>query len=117
MGLIIAGSDKRGTIYGIYDLSEQMGVFSLVLVGGRSCSSQGRSVREGRQVHTRTSRRQVSRSLLERRGSLTVWNGRTRSLETSTNQMYERVFELLLRLKANYLWPAMWNNAFNEMIR
>ena len=24
------------------------------------------------------------------------------------------MFELLLRLKANYLWPAMWNNAFNE---
>src|ERR1039457_1311317 len=25
-GLVIVGSDKRGTIYGIYDLSEQMGV-------------------------------------------------------------------------------------------
>lgn len=24
------------------------------------------------------------------------------------------IFELLLRLRANYLWPAMWNNAFNE---
>ena len=23
-----------------------------------------------------------------------------------------KVFELLLRLKANFLWPAMWNNAF-----
>ena len=30
------------------------------------------------------------------------------------HRFYERVFELLLRLKANYLWPAMWNNAFNE---
>jgi hypothetical protein len=28
--------------------------------------------------------------------------------------VYEKVFELLLRLKANYLWPAMWNNAFND---
>jgi hypothetical protein len=30
------------------------------------------------------------------------------------HQFYEKVFELLLRLKANYLWPAMWNSAFNE---
>ena len=27
---------------------------------------------------------------------------------------YEKVFELLLRLKANYLWPAMWGNAFYD---
>ncbi len=30
------------------------------------------------------------------------------------HEFYTKVFELLLRLKANYLWPAMWNNAFNE---
>jgi hypothetical protein len=30
------------------------------------------------------------------------------------HQFYEKAFELLLRLKANYLWPAMWDNAFNE---
>ena len=28
--------------------------------------------------------------------------------------VYEKVFELILRLKANYLWPAMWGNAFND---
>jgi hypothetical protein len=28
--------------------------------------------------------------------------------------VYEKIFELLLRLKANYLWPAMWGNAFND---
>ena len=30
------------------------------------------------------------------------------------SRFYTNVFELLLRLKANYLWPAMWNNCFNE---
>ena len=25
-----------------------------------------------------------------------------------------RIFEVILRLKGNYLWPAMWNNAFAE---
>ena len=28
--------------------------------------------------------------------------------------VYEKVFELMLRMKANYLWPAMWGNAFND---
>ncbi|MFA7485914.1 MAG: glycosyl hydrolase family 8, partial [Phycisphaerae bacterium] len=30
------------------------------------------------------------------------------------SKLYTKVFELLLRLKGNYLWPAMWNSAFNE---
>jgi hypothetical protein len=30
------------------------------------------------------------------------------------SEFYSRIFEVLLRLKGNYLWPAMWNNAFNE---
>ena len=30
------------------------------------------------------------------------------------SKMYAHMFELLLRLKANYLWPAMWASAFNE---
>ena len=29
-------------------------------------------------------------------------------------EFYTKLFELLLRLKGNYMWPAMWNNAFNE---
>ena len=30
------------------------------------------------------------------------------------HEFYARMFEVILRLKGNYLWPAMWNNAFNE---
>ncbi len=29
-------------------------------------------------------------------------------------EFYTKLFELMLRVRANYLWPAMWNNAFNE---
>ena len=28
------------------------------------------------------------------------------------SKMYVHVYELLLRLKANFLWPAMWSAAF-----
>ena len=30
------------------------------------------------------------------------------------HEFYTKLFEVMLRLRANYLWPAMWNNAFNE---
>ena len=30
------------------------------------------------------------------------------------HKFYEKVFELILRLKGNYLWPAMWGNAFYD---
>src|SRR5699024_14646 len=30
------------------------------------------------------------------------------------SKMYAHVFELILRLRGNYLWPAMWGKAFNE---
>ncbi len=30
------------------------------------------------------------------------------------SRFYARIFETILRMKGNYLWPAMWNNAFNE---
>ena len=30
------------------------------------------------------------------------------------HRFYEQVFELILRLKGNYLWPAMWGKAFND---
>jgi len=40
--------------------------------------------------------------------------GSEKSFGNYNHQFYEKVFELLLRLKANYLWPAMWNNAFQR---
>ena len=38
--------------------------------------------------------------------------GRKKSSAAMNHEFYTKVFELLLRLKANFLWPAMWNNAF-----
>jgi hypothetical protein len=35
-------------------------------------------------------------------------------VKIAVHHVYEKVFELLLRLKANYLWPAIWGNAFND---
>jgi hypothetical protein len=111
--LVIAGSDKRGTIYGIYDLSEQIGVspwyfWADVPVVHRDALF----VRPGRYVEGEPAVEYRGIFLNDEAPALTGWVKATYG--NYNHEFYEKVFELLLRLKANYLWPAMWNNAFNE---
>jgi Glycosyl hydrolase family 115/Gylcosyl hydrolase family 115 C-terminal domain len=113
IGLIIAGSDKRGTIYGIYDLSEQIGVspwywWSDVPVAHKDALF----VKAGRYIQGPPAVKYRGIFLNDEAPSLAGWAHE--KYGNLNHQMYEKVFELLLRLKANYLWPAMWNNAFNE---
>jgi hypothetical protein len=111
--LVIAGSDKRGTIYGIYDLSEQIGVSPWywwadvpvhrhdTLTVQPGIYSQGPPAVKYRGIF-----------LNDEAPALTGWV--KENYGNYNHEFYERVFELILRLKGNYLWPAMWNNAFNE---
>ncbi|MFT3738162.1 MAG: glycosyl hydrolase 115 family protein [Breznakibacter sp.] len=111
--LVIAGSDKRGTIYGIYELSRQLGVSpwywwadvpakhraSAYVVSGRFASGEPKVRYRGIFIN-------------DEAPCFTGWaNEKFGGLNS---QMYTRMFELLLRLRANYLWPAMWGSAFNE---
>jgi peptidoglycan/xylan/chitin deacetylase (PgdA/CDA1 family) len=111
--LVIAGSDKRGTIYGIYELSARLGVspwywWADVPVIRREALvvSPGRVVEPGPTVKYR------GIFLNDEAPALTGWA--QEKFGGLNAQFYARVFELMLRLRANYLWPAMWNNAFNE---
>ena len=110
--LVIAGSDKRGTIYGIYDLSAQIGVspwywWADVPVAHRAS------------LYVLPSRHTDGEPAVKYRGiflndeapALTGWA--KEKFGGLHHQFYEHVFELILRLKGNYLWPAMWGNAFN----
>jgi hypothetical protein len=111
--LVIAGSDKRGTIFGIYDLSEQIGVspwywWADVPVPHKDVLY----VRQGRYVQGEPAVKYRGIFLNDEAPSLTGWVNATYG--GYNHKFYEKVFELLLRLKANYLWPAMWNSAFNE---
>jgi hypothetical protein len=113
IGLIIAGSDKRGTIYGIYDLSEQMGVspwywWADVPVAHKDALF----VKAGKYMQGPPVVKYRGIFLNDEAPSLAGWAHE--KFGNFNHQMYEKIFELLLRLKANYLWPAMWNNAFNE---
>jgi hypothetical protein len=112
-GLVIAGSDKRGTIYGIYDLSEQIGVspwywWADVPVEHKDALY----VKAGRWVQGEPAVKYRGIFLNDEAPALSGWA--KEKFGGLNHQFYEKVFELLLRLKANFLWPAMWDNAFNE---
>jgi hypothetical protein len=111
--LVIAGSDKRGTIYGIYDVSEQIGVspwyfWADVPVMHRDALF----VKPGRYVEPEPAVKYRGIFLNDEAPALSGWVHATYG--NYNHEFYEKVFELLLRLKANYLWPAMWNNAFSD---
>jgi hypothetical protein len=111
--LVIVGSDKRGTIYGIYDLSEQMSVSPWYWWADVPVPHQNSLfVKPGRYVQGPPAVKYRGIFLNDEAPSLTGWV--REKYGNYNHEFYSRVFELLLRLKANYLWPAMWNNAFNE---
>ena len=111
--LVIVGSDQRGTIFGVYTVSEQMGVspwywWADVPVRHRDSVF----VRDGRYVRKEPAVRYRGLFINDEAPALSGW---TREKFGGFNhQFYGHVFELLLRLKANFLWPAMWGNAFND---
>ena len=111
--LVIAGSDKRGTIYGIYDISERIGVSpwywmadAPVLHRNELYYEDGRFVQPSPKVKYR------GLFINDEWPSFGTWcNNQFGGVNAKA---YEHIFELLLRLKANYFWPAMWATAFNE---
>ena len=126
--LVIAGSDKRGTIYGIYDVSEQIGVSpwyfwadvpvvhkdALYAKPGRYF--EGPPAVKYRGIFLNDEAPALSGWVREKFGMAPVSNNPNRppDVVNMNHEFYSKVFELILRLKGNYLWPAMWNNAFNE---
>ena len=111
--LVIAGSDKRGTIYGMYDVSEEIGVSPWYWWADVPVAHQNALfVKPGRYVTGEPAVKYRGIFLNDEAPSLTNWVNQ--KYGGFNHLFYEKVFELLLRLKANYLWPAMWNSAFNE---
>lgn len=111
--LVVAGSDKRGTIYGIYDISEKIGVspwYWWADVPVRKSASL--YVAAGRYVQPSPKVKYRGIFINDEWPSFGGWaSGKFGGLNS---KMYAHLFELLLRLKANYFWPAMWATAFNE---
>ena len=111
--LVVAGSDKRGTIYGIYDISEKIGVspwYWWADVQPRKSASL--YVRQGRYVQPSPKVKYRGIFINDEWPSFGGWA--TAKFGGLNAKMHAHLFELLLRLKANFFWPAMWATAFNE---
>ena len=111
--LVIAGSDRRGTIYGIYELSRQLGVSPWYWWADVPVQSHTRAfVKRG--VYTDGEPAVEFRGIFlnDEAPCLTSWVKNTWGTDYGDHRFYEKVFELILRLKGNMMWPAMWGWAF-----
>lgn len=111
--LIIAGSDRRGTVYGIYEFCEMLGVSPWYFWADVP-------VKEKQKIYLEDGWCKADYPSVEYRGifindeeELEAWVKNYMGEETIGVKTYEKVFELLLRLKGNYIWPAMHVNSFN----
>jgi hypothetical protein len=117
--LVIIGSDPRGTAFGVYELAQAIGV---------SPWHWWADVAPARKdaLYVAAGLRRFGPPSVKYRGvflndedwGLVPWAAKTHEPENGNvgPKTYARLFELLLRLKANTLWPAMHpgTRAFNS---
>ena len=111
--LVIAGSDRRGTIYGLYELARQAGVspwgwWADVAVEHHDSLY----IRPGEYTDGEPVVRWRGIFLNDEGPCLMQWVKNTYGTDYGDHRFYERVYELILRLRGNFLWPAMWAWAF-----
>ena len=120
--LVITGSDQRGTIFGAYDLSRQLGVSPWHWWDDVPVAHQD-------ELHVAPGPHSLGTPVVKYRGlfindenpALGTWAPAffgpglaSGHADGFNHKFYEKVFELMLRLRANYLWPAVWGRAFAE---
>lgn len=111
--LVIAGSDRRGVVYGIYEISEQIGVSPWYDWADVPVARQENlSIARGSYTAGEPAVRYRGIFLNDEAPCLTGWVKHTYGTDYGDHRFYERVFELILRLRGNFLWPAMWSWSF-----
>ncbi|MDN3670382.1 glycosyl hydrolase 115 family protein [Echinicola jeungdonensis] len=108
--LVIAGSDDRGTAFGAFEISERIGVSPWYWWADVPVEKQERvTLADLPYVSNTPSVKYRGIFLNDEDWGLQPWAEKT--FESSTGDIgpktYAKIFELLLRLKANYIWPAM----------
>ena len=111
--LVITGADRRGTAFGIFELSKQMGVSPWYWWADVPVKKQ-EAVYINQQVCITDSPGVKYRGIFINDEAPALSNWSKEKFGGFNHLFYEKVFELMLRLKANYLWPAMWGNAFYD---
>lgn len=119
--LVIAGSNKRGAMYGLFHISERIGVSAWVYMADAVPVQYSAVYLDRNSLEFNSENMFLSKEpSVKYRGffindespSFTGWaNKKFRGLN---EKCYENIFELLIRMKANYMWPAMWGNSFSD---
>lgn len=112
--LVIAGSDKRGTIYGMFRLSELCGVSPLIYFGDVQPEKQTQLTVEIQGAFVSKEPSVKYRGFFINDEWPAFGNWCMEKFGGVNAKAYQHIFELLLRLKGNYLWPAMWDSSFSE---
>ncbi|KAK1461840.1 hypothetical protein CCUS01_01430 [Colletotrichum cuscutae] len=110
--LVVAGSDKRAVIFGIYTLSEQCGQSPLHWWADVPTTKHTQIYALNKiTTHGEPSVKYRGLFINDEAPALVGWWGRKKNNVgnfTLDSELYQHVFDLLLRLKANFIWPAMW---------
>lgn len=112
--LYIVGSDRRGTIYGIYEFSRWLGVSPWYYFGDVPIQKKQEMMIPSGFYKADYPSVQYRGIFINDEEELEAWAKEHTRDNAIGPEIYEKIFELLLRLKANYIWPAMHVNYFNE---
>ncbi|KAK3328444.1 hypothetical protein B0T19DRAFT_424554 [Cercophora scortea] len=114
---VVTGSDMRGTVFGAYDVSEEIGVSPWCWWADvPPTPRQYIWVASPAHVEGPPSVKFRGIFLNDEAPALTGWGHATykdsKYGSPFITDFYKRIFELVLRLKGNYVWPAMWSSMF-----
>nr|WP_255622545.1 glycosyl hydrolase 115 family protein [Tessaracoccus sp. OS52] len=112
--LYLVGADRRGTIYAVYDLSEAAGVSPWHWWGDVPVRSRAHVTIRGDAVVADWPAVKYRGIFINDEEELDAWARIHTADGTIGPETYARVFELILRLRGNYIWPAMHVGAFNH---
>ncbi len=111
--LVIVGSDRRGTAFGVFEVSKQIGVSPWYWWADVPVQTK-------KEIYINANATITDAPKVKYRGifindeapALSNWS--KEKFGGFNSKFYAKVFELMLRLKSNYIWPAMWGNAFYD---
>ncbi|RQO73702.1 hypothetical protein DBR40_12875 [Pedobacter sp. KBW01] len=108
--LVIAGSDRRGTAYGVFQLSRMMGVSPLCWWADvKPATKKSLFVKAGQALVESPSVKYRGIFINDEDWGIQPWAAKMMDTDVKDigPKTYTKIFELLLRLKANYIWPGM----------
>lgn len=114
--LYLCGNDRRGTIFAIYDFCERLGVSPWYFFADVPPKRRDKFILEEGFCRIDYPSVEYRGIFINDEEELEKWANAYMSEQTIGPKTYAYIFELLLRLRCNYIWPAMHVNSFNANV-